>query len=202
MTLVQRGHDKDDEIVERELPKHWIRPGERLLFGCAPIRGYVAARIGTDFRLPYEPLGTVPELDLGRCRWPLPADVEPDHWTDDPTVAFVVEAAHPEQQAVRLGDHLAHSRGEARLVLTSDRVAVIYTTRLFHIPAPGEPLFQTFAEQPSASVLGYSAPYAGRSVPPVQIIRVDFTDGSTLMLRDPLAGRRVGRARSRQSQPR
>ena len=44
--MVVTVEDNDDEIVERSLPKHWVRPDERFLFGCAPIRGYVRARIG------------------------------------------------------------------------------------------------------------------------------------------------------------
>ncbi|HKS48149.1 MAG TPA: hypothetical protein VJT49_24175 [Amycolatopsis sp.] len=191
--------EQDDEIVERELPRHWVRPGERLLFGCAPIRGYVRARIGSETRLPHEPIGKVPALDSGPCRWPLPADgVGDEDWADDPTVAFFVLAQHASQHAVAFGDHFAHSRGEARLALTNRRAAVIYTTKLFHPPGPGEPLFMTFSELDIGRVRGYSAPYVGRSIPPEQVIRVDFADGSSLLLRDPLANLRVVRATTRQ----
>ncbi|GAA2097203.1 hypothetical protein [Actinomadura alba] len=70
-------------------------------------------------------------------------------------------------------------------------------TTLLHAPAPGALRFTTFCELPAGHVRGLSAPFAGRNIPPVQVIGVDFVDGSTLQLRDPLAGRLVQRAQSR-----
>ncbi|TVT50108.1 hypothetical protein FNH05_16210 [Amycolatopsis rhizosphaerae] len=192
--MTDRVAHEDYEIVHDELTRFWLRPGERLWFGCAPLRGYVRARIGAETRLPHEPLGAIPPLDLGASRWPLPAEgVLEQEWTDDPTVAFLALAQRPDQHAVSFGDHFAHSRGEARLAVTTHRVAVVYTTKLFHLPAPGEPLFTTFCELDAGRVRGCTAPYVGRSIPPVRVIRVDFADGSALLLRDPLAARRVGR---------
>lgn len=190
---------QDDELVERELPRHWLRPGERLLFGCAPIHGYVRARIGSETRLPHQPIGGQgPALDLGPLRWPLPAEgVGDEDWADDPTVAFFVLAQHPSQQAVALGDHLAHSRGEARWAVTTQRVALIDAARLFGNPARGEPPFMTSGELTSGPHPGWSAPFVGRSIPPVQVVRLDLADGSTLLVRDPLADLRVRRAASR-----
>src|SRR3954449_9419594 len=40
---LKQAHD-DDMIVEKELTGFWLRPGERLLFSCPPIRGYVLAQ--------------------------------------------------------------------------------------------------------------------------------------------------------------
>jgi hypothetical protein len=36
-----------------------------------------------------------------------------------------------------------------------------------------------------------TAELAGRSLPPKPLLRMDFTDGSTLRLRDPIAARHV-----------
>lgn len=188
----------DDEIVERELPQHWMRPGERFLFGCAPVRGYVRARIGEETRLPHEPYGDMPELGLGPNKWPLPAEgVTDEDWADDPTVAFLVVAQHPGQHAVALGDHLAHSRGEALLAVSSHRMSAAYPTRLFHAPQPGEPLYRSYVDLHMGHVRGFSAPYVGRSIPPERVIRIDFADGSTLLIRDPLPDVRVQRALTR-----
>ncbi|MBC6456666.1 hypothetical protein [Actinomadura sp. HBU206391] len=189
--------EKDDKTLEKELTRHWLRPGERLLFGCAPIHGYVLAQIAAETRHPHEPLRQMPTLKPAPCLWPLPAKSVLDHWTDDPTVGFFVQAQHQDQHAVHFGDHLAHSKGEARLVLSSQRISIVYPTNLLHAPAPGAPRFTTFCELPVGQVRGLSAPFAGRSVPPVQVIGVDFVDGSTLHLRDPLAGLLVHRAQSR-----
>ena len=140
----------------------------------------------------------MPALELDPRRWPSPTDPAVlDDWSDDPTVAFSVHAQHRDQHAVQFGDHFAHSRGGARLVLSSHRVAVVYPTKSFHPPGPGESPFTTFCELPTGQVRGYSAPFTGRGLPPVQVIRVDFADGSTLLIRDPLAGRRVRRALGR-----
>ncbi|WP_236790093.1 hypothetical protein [Amycolatopsis sp. GM8] len=40
---------------------------------------------------------------------------------------------------------------------------------------------------------GTRGAYTGRSVPPPQAIQLDFADGSTLLLRDPMAAARVAR---------
>jgi hypothetical protein len=196
--------DADDEVVESELTRFWLHPGERLLLGCAPIRGYAGVRIGAQIRLPHEPLGDMPALDLGRARWPLPAeetatspDVDND-WVDDPTLGYWASAPHADSAAVRLADHFAHSRGEARLAFSDHRVAVVYPTKLFHPNDPKPPsVFTTHAEVPARQLAGLDAPFSGHSLPAPRVIRLRFTDGSTLQLRDPHAAARVQRAHRR-----
>ncbi|MDQ3786062.1 MAG: hypothetical protein M3422_02330, partial [Actinomycetota bacterium] len=75
-----------------------------------------------------------------------------------------------------VADLLAHTAGAARLVLTRARLTlVLAATSLLDVP--------------SARVRGVTAELAGRSLPPKPWLRLDFTDGSTLRLRDPVAAR-------------
>ncbi|MTD57782.1 hypothetical protein [Amycolatopsis pithecellobii] len=181
---------KNDEIITGELSRYWTQRGERLGFGSEPIRAYVRARIGDEARLPHEPISDMPELDLGRLRWPLPSpDVLEEDWSDDPTVGCFVHAEQPDQRAVLFADHLAHSRGEARLAVSDQRVAIVYPTKLF---GRNDSVFTTFCETDPRQVR-VTAGYVGRSVPPPQVIRVGFADGSVLLLRDPMAAARVAR---------
>ncbi|SDC73382.1 hypothetical protein [Actinokineospora iranica] len=196
--------DADDKIVENELGQFWLRPGERLLLGCPPIPGYVGAHIGDQIRVPHEPIGAMPHLTLDRPRWPLPAeatvcgpDVDSD-WVDDPTLGYWVSAPHQDTIAVRLGDHFAHSGGEARIALSDQRVAVVYPTKLFHPDNPKPPtVFTTHAEVPTGHLTGLDAPFAGHSLPTPRVIRLRFADNSTLHLRTPHAANLVTRAHHR-----
>ncbi|MCP2165788.1 hypothetical protein [Goodfellowiella coeruleoviolacea] len=198
--------DRDDAIIETELAKYWLQPGERLLLGTMPLNGYVGARIDSELHIPYQSATELPAHALGRCRWPLPSEALretprlDEDWVEDPTLAYWVDAPHPNTDAVRMADHFAHTRGTARLVLSDQRTAVIYPARLFDPKdfQPAEPM-RTFYELPPSRVAGLSAPFVGRSIPPRRVIRLDFTDGSTIMLRDPHSGGRVDRALRRLS---
>ncbi|QFU85477.1 hypothetical protein [Amycolatopsis sp. YIM 10] len=186
------------KIVTKEVTGHWLRPGERLVLACAPINGYTGVLLDGELRLPHEPLGDVPEVKLGKLKWPRPADwtmrTAGADWADDPTVAFWAHATRPEQDAVRFADHFAHTRGDARLTLTSHRAAVVYPTRLLADAAADAARnpFTTFSEVPASSIRGLTAEPAGCGVPSAPVVRLDFTDGSTLLVRDPLTSRRLG----------
>lgn len=178
----------------------WLQPGEILLLGCAPIEGYVAARIGTQLRIPHAPIGDVPELDAGRIHWPLPAEatsLDPElEWVDDPTLGYWLTAPHPDTIAVRLADHFAHSHGKATFVLTDQRVAVVYPTRLLSPRnAPGSSPFTAHAEHPRAALVGLDVLFIGQSLPATRVIRLTFADGSILQLRHPDAAAHVHRVR-------
>ncbi|MBN6035344.1 hypothetical protein JYK18_10620 [Amycolatopsis sp. 195334CR] len=175
---------------------HWLHPGERLVLACAPINGYTGVVLDGELRLPHEPLGEVPEVELGRLKWPRPADrtsqAGGEDWVDDPTVAFWAHATRPDQHAVRFADHFAHTRGDARLTLTSHRAAVVYPTRLLADADADRNPFTTFGELPASSIRSLSAEIVGRTLPSAPVIRLDFADGSTLLVRDPLTSRRLG----------
>ncbi|MGA6165876.1 hypothetical protein [Amycolatopsis magusensis] len=183
------------KIVTKEMSGHWLRSGERLVLACAPINGYTGVQLGDDLRLPHEPLGEVPEVELGKLKWPRPADwtlrTQGADWADDPTVAFWAHATRPDQDAVRFADHLAHTRGDARLTLTTTRAAVVYPSSL--LTDPGDGPFTTFCEVDASRVRRLSADRGDRSVPASPVIRLDFTDDSVLLVRDPLTSRRLGR---------
>jgi hypothetical protein len=168
-----------------------VRPNEDVILAGTTNYGYVGVQLGRELRLPHTPLGAMPELNVQKLRWPRPAATshEPDGWLDDPTIAFWAQADRSDRDAVALADLLAHTRGLARLILTRDRVALIAATALLREPPdPTSPLTAVL-ELPPSRVRGVVAELAGRSLPPKPLLRIDFTDGSTLRLRDPIAAR-------------
>lgn len=168
-----------------------LLPDEEVLVAGTANAGYVGAQLGRELRVPHTPLGRMPELTLPPARWPLPAVTSqgPDGWLDDPTIAYWAQADRPDRDAVALADLLAHTAGAARLVLTRERLAlVVATTSLAAPPDPARPV-TSLLDVPPSRVRGVTAELAGRSLPPKPWLRVDFTDGSTLRLRDPIAAR-------------
>ncbi|CCH31857.1 hypothetical protein ABZ816_25965 [Actinosynnema sp. NPDC047251] len=189
----------EDETVERELAQFWLAPGERLLLGLPPIPAHTAARIGPDVRVPHRPLGDVPELDLGKDHWPLPTEhvtADPDvDWVDDRTVGCFAVASGPADAAIRLADHFAHSRGQARLVVSDRRVAAVYPTKL--LQKDPQTVFTTYAELPANHLTALDAVFLGNSLGVPPVVRLTFTDGSVLHLRDSLSAQRITRAHTR-----
>ncbi|MDX8145854.1 hypothetical protein SK854_27355 [Lentzea sp. BCCO 10_0061] len=171
----------DDEVVVSELTKFWLRPGERLVLGLPPIVGHVGGVVGGEVRLPLVASSPMPALELDGQRWPLPAPPSPQDWTDDPTLGYWVDAPAASCLAVSLADHFAFSRGNARLAVSDQRVAVVYPTRLFE--AKPSSVFTTFAEIPSSAVRSLETPCTGASLPARPIVRLTFADGSALALR-------------------
>lgn len=171
---------------------HLVRPGERVLVAATTNLGHVGVQIGQHLRLPHEPISPVPALDAQKLRWPRPAATTGwDNWVDDPTVAYWAWADHPDRDAVLLADLIAHTRGVARLVLTARRTALIAATKLLaEPPDPPAPLTAVL-EWPPNRIRRVGAELRGRSVPPKPLLRVDFVDGSTLWLRDPIAARQA-----------
>ncbi|WP_309112308.1 hypothetical protein [Saccharothrix sp.] len=192
--------DVNDEIVERELGQFWLAPGERLVLGLPPIEAHVAARVGAEVRVPFRAVGEVPELDLGKEHWPLPTEhvtAQPDvDWVDDLSVGYFVLARQNSDAAVRLADHFAHSRGQARLAVSDRRVAVVYPTKLLQ-PKDPQTVFTTFAEVPAVQVARLDSVFAGHGLGVPPVVRLSFVDGSVLHLRDAFAGGKVRRALER-----
>jgi hypothetical protein len=172
-----------DKVVVEELTKFWLRRGERLVLGLPPIVGYVGGVVAGSLQVPWTAVGPMPPLELDKPRWPLPAPPSPPDWIDDPTLGYWVEAPATSSFAVRLADHFAFSRGNARLAVSDQRVAVVYPTHLFE-PKPSS-VFTTFAEIPRGAVRSLETPCAGQSLPPQPVLRLTFTDGSRLDLRQP-----------------
>lgn len=169
-----------DEVVTKELTEFWLRRGERLVLGLPPIVGYVGGVVGGTLHVPWTPSSPMPPLNLDQPRWPLPAPPSPPDWIDDPTLGYWVSASASTSLAVQLADHFAFSRGNARLAMSDQRVAVVYPTHLFE--AKPSSVFTTFAEIPSAAVR-LETSNAGVSLPAQPLVRLTFTDGSSLHLR-------------------
>jgi len=168
-----------------------LLPGEDIQVAGTANAGYVGAQLGRELRVPHTPLSRMPALNLSPLRWPLPAATSqgPDGWLDDPTIAYWAQADRADRDAVTVADMLAHTAGAARLVLTRARLTLIVATALLaEPPDPARPVTSVL-DVPSARVRRVTAELAGRSLPPKPWLRVDFTDGSTLRLRDPIAAR-------------
>lgn len=177
----------------RRQAERMVRPGEQLLLAGTTNYGYAGVQLGRELRVPHTPLGTVPALNIGKLRWPRPAATsqDPNGWLDDPTIAFWAQADRADRDAVVLADMLSHTRGVARLVLTRARLALLAATKLLAAPPDPAPPLTAVLELPPARVRGIVAEFAGRSLPPKPLLRIDFTDGSTLRLRDPIAARQA-----------
>ncbi|MEV0065883.1 hypothetical protein [Amycolatopsis sp. NPDC050768] len=185
-----------DEIIERDYAKVWLRKKERLLLGCPPAHGHVVAWVGGALHLPYTPAREPVKVTTAPGRWPTPAGLPDEDWTDDPSLAYRVEAAARTAVAVRIADHLAFSAGAARLTWTDRRLALVYPTKFVAEPDTKD-FFVTAEEFPADVVARLDAVTPGRSFPPEPGIRFTFADGSTLTQRDLLAPMKVRRALSR-----
>jgi hypothetical protein len=185
-----------NDVVERELTELWLRPGERLVLTTAPIMGHVGVQLPGERLVPYTPSRPMPAVNNGPARWPLPNETFlNEDWPDDPTLCYWVHARGLQQQAVRYADYFAATFGTARLTLTDQRLAIVTPTKfLVDPPEPARPL-TTFEETGTHVVRGFSAAVSGPSVPPRPLLRVDFTDGSTLFTKDLLASVKVGTPR-------
>jgi hypothetical protein len=171
-----------DKVVATELAKFWLRRGENLVLGLPPVFGYVGGVVGGSMHVPWHPVSEMPPLSLDKPRWPLPAPPSPRDWIDDPTLGYWVEAPAPSCLAVRLADHFAFSRGNGRLAVSDQRVAVVYPTHLFE--AKPSSVVTTFAELPRDAVR-LENPYVGASLPAAPVLRLSFADGSRLDVRQP-----------------
>jgi hypothetical protein len=177
----------------RTLAERLVRRGEQVLLAATANLGYVGVQLGRELRIPHTPLGRMPELNVAELRWPRPAVTsrEPNGWLDDPTIAFWAQADRADRDAVVVADLLSHTRGVARLVLTRDRLVLMAATTLLAAPPDPDPPLTAVLELPPSRIRGVVAEFAGRSLPPKPLLRIDFTDGSTLRLRDPIAARQA-----------
>jgi hypothetical protein len=167
--------------------------GEHVLLAGTANLGYAGVQLGRELRVPHIPLGRMPDLNLTKLRWPRPAATSqgPNGWLDDPTIACWAQADRATRDAVALADMLAHTRGVARLVLTRARLAVIAATKFLATPPDPSPPLTAVLELPTTRIRGMATEFAGHSLPPKPLLRLDFTDGSTLRLRDPIAARQA-----------
>ncbi|SDG25261.1 hypothetical protein SAMN05216553_106403 [Lentzea fradiae] len=172
-----------DEVVVRELTRFWLRPGEHLVLGLPPIAGHVGGVVGGTLHVPWTAVGDTPALEPAETRWLLPAPPSPPDWIDDPALGYWLEAPDTSCAAVRLADHFASSRGNARLAVSDQRVAVVYPSHL--LATKPSTVFTTFAEIPRTAVRSMEHARAGLSLPARPVVRLTFADGSVLTLRQP-----------------
>lgn len=136
-----------------------------------------------------------------------------DEWADDPSVVWWAFAAEPGLDAARFADHLAVMPGVAFVALSSARLAVVVEQdKIAERPAESEgkgwlgrarsaaAQVQKAAEglasrkDAKAAVSHFEVPLSrigamswaplGRSIPRAPFLRVDFTDGSCLFIRN------------------
>lgn len=164
-----------------------LKPKEALVLAVGPGRGHVVGRIGSEVREPHRPVREVslPQfahqglVELAESN-PAGPDIDA-YWTDDPAVAYWFVAKHPDDDAVRLADVLAHAGMAARVLVTDQRVSVL--VRLGPIRVFRRPKLQVAVEMDAARVTGVDHQLAGRSLPPQRIARLQFADGSQLYIR-------------------
>ncbi|SDY60200.1 hypothetical protein SAMN05421504_10693 [Amycolatopsis xylanica] len=195
--LPKRYSAKEDKnvhkFVEQELRKVWLQPGEKLLFGQVPTLGFLGARIGQERHVPYRPTRPVPELTLKpvRLRQPTEFVFRDTDWTDEPVLSYWAHAEHPDQIAVRLADHLSDGSGAGRLVWTDRRLAVTVFSKWLVEQPDKKALITTVCDLGPGLVTAISMPFTGMSFPAVRVVRLDFADRSTLLIRDDHAKHKV-----------
>ncbi|WP_258341882.1 hypothetical protein [Saccharopolyspora gregorii] len=128
-------NELDRELLDRKwsakLREKWAADGEELRWLVLPEQGYVGSTVSGRTSVPHEPLNDVEPSHVDRTGWPLPSDLVTsgrylgDEWADDPSIMWWAVADDPGRAAVRFGDHLTAVVGEAFLVLSSERLAVV-----------------------------------------------------------------------------
>nr|WP_042179677.1 hypothetical protein [Kibdelosporangium sp. MJ126-NF4]CEL13959.1 hypothetical protein [Kibdelosporangium sp. MJ126-NF4]CTQ88328.1 hypothetical protein [Kibdelosporangium sp. MJ126-NF4] len=131
-------------------------------------------------------------------------------WTEDDSIGWWAEAQDPRQDAVLVADAMAGCKAESGLALTDRRVAVIFPEHLLvsfrdarrtarkekglvgqALSAANDWAFSANAwnmrdkvvslwEADARRVRGWTRLLTGRSFPFVELVRVDFVDGSSL----------------------
>ncbi|QUH04769.1 hypothetical protein HUO13_31900 [Saccharopolyspora erythraea] len=178
----------------------WLQPGERFhrIFERRP--GYLASTVAGRDAVPHEPLNPVPkcvrevqEDYLKPSELLQRGEFAGDEWVHDRGVRGWATASSGDQLAVRAADVLAAGNGYAWLVATTHRTAVVIPARFTDLPPeqlpPPAPLpglgtsLITWWQCPPDAVRGVRDELLGRTFAGAAFARVDFADGSTLLLR-------------------
>ncbi|QUH03614.1 hypothetical protein HUO13_24820 [Saccharopolyspora erythraea] len=201
------------------LEEHWVAGGESVLWVELPAQGYVGSVVNQRLEVPHAPKSEVRESLVDAPDWPLPSEQVTagafldDEWADDPSIMWWVHAAAQERDAVLLGDHIANVPGQAFLVLSTNRLAVVVAEKQLAATEPQGPasagLFGraraavhqvqraagelapslsedvpvSYFEVPLSRIARMSAARLGRSIPRSAFLRIDFADGSTVFTR-------------------
>lgn len=135
-------------------------------------------------------------------------------WADDPAIGMWAEASHPGQDAPQMAEQAASGLGVVAILATHKRLTVSFPRKLLadQPKAPDEErgglLGRAFDyvvstktgwdpedpvhvqhSVPTARVAGIGPVMLGRSMPAPTFVRVAFTDGSLLFVRDDGIGR-------------
>lgn len=159
----------------------------------------VGSRIGGAVLVPVQPRPDAPKLVFTDPRWPLPAAVIArgeffgNDWADDPAIGMWAEASRADQDAARLAEEAAACRGIVAILATHKRVAVGFPAKFLGERSgkswdPGDQVHVQHSV-PAARVAGIGPVMLGRSIPAPTFVRVAFTDGSLLYVRDDGIGR-------------
>ncbi|MGW5647970.1 hypothetical protein ACWEV3_00835 [Saccharopolyspora sp. NPDC003752] len=200
------------------LEQHWVAERESVLWIQLPSQGYVGSVVAQRVNVPHAPMSAVRRSLVGAPNWPLPSELVTsgaflaDEWADDPSIMWWVLSAAPELDAALFGDHIANVPGEAFVVLTTHRLAVVVAGKQLAAAEPeahsaggffdraravvhqvqraaegissqsGDAPVSYF-EVPLARIARMHAVRLGRSIPNSGFLRMDFADGSTLFVR-------------------
>ncbi|GAA4885987.1 MULTISPECIES: hypothetical protein [Saccharopolyspora] len=178
----------------------WLRPGETFerIFERRP--GFLVSTVAGRTSVPHEPPGPVPrctqEVSDSYLR---PSELVTEHgylgdeWVHDHGVRGWATASRAEDAAARVADLLTAGNGYAWLVATAQRIAVVIPARYTDVPPdrlpPPAPVrgletsLVTWWEAPPSVVRGVRDELLGRTFSGAPFARVDFTDGSSLLLR-------------------
>ncbi|SDK63428.1 hypothetical protein SAMN04487820_110106 [Actinopolyspora mzabensis] len=135
-----------DFILEwdKAITENWADTDESVGL-VKPIKpSHTASIINGETRTPHSPLGHTPEVKLDTPHWPLPSEavsggsLPEDEWADDPTIGHWAMATNPEDEAIRLLDHICVAHEGSALVVTDKRIAVVIESHLLKTKSKNE----------------------------------------------------------------
>ncbi|MGJ7906905.1 hypothetical protein ACOQFL_10525 [Actinopolyspora sp. H202] len=135
-----------DFILEwdKAVTENWADADENVGL-VKPIKpSHAASIINGETRTPHSPLGHTPEVKLDTPHWPLPSkatsegSLPEDEWADDPTIGHWAMAATPEDEAIRLLDHICVAHEGSALAVTDKRIAVVIESHLLKTKSKNE----------------------------------------------------------------
>ncbi|GAA4886002.1 hypothetical protein [Saccharopolyspora cebuensis] len=179
----------------------WLRPGETCQRVFPHYEGVFASTIAGRTALPHTPAPSVPALPHPRKEsFGHPSDVVVggdhlgDEWVHDLGLRGWISAAQPDQTAVAVADMITAGNGYAWLVLTDQRIAVAIAPEYTRPETQPEPPMKeklripeanltTWWEAPIGVLRGIRDERHGRTLTGSPFARLEFADGSSLLIR-------------------
>lgn len=207
------------KVIADDLSRDWTQPGETFrIVMCGRMRT-VGARIAGQTRVPHPIPPDAPAVvettmvTLEACDIATQGGFAGNEWVDDDSIGWWGEARQAGQDAAKAVDAMSVCQGEAAIVLTDRRFAVIYPEHMLvstrEAARAGRRKRGLFGriqgvaaqwldkhdywmvkdkvislwETDAHRVREYGRVITGRGIPFAEVLRVDFVDGSTLFAR-------------------